>query len=237
MAGRDILCLHVGHCGNQVGAAFWDVVAAEHGIDAEGAYTGANRDVDLARVDAYFRELAPGRYVPRAMLVDLDPTGVDTIRSGRLGRLFNPNNVVVGQHGTGNNWAKGRYTDGAELLDNAMDVVRREVEYSDMLQGNGVLAPPPFLFLTWGARLSAVAQRWRRHWQRSDGRAADQASGRGIAVLQMQQQHQHQRRLLPSTLIATCPRSPCCRRPRPTRWCSRTTLCWASTTSSRTQTP
>lgn len=35
----------------------------------------------------------------------------------------------------GNNWAKGHYTEGAELVDQVLDVVRREAESCDCLQG------------------------------------------------------------------------------------------------------
>ena len=35
----------------------------------------------------------------------------------------------------GNNWAKGHYTEGAELIDEVMDVVRKEAEGCDCLQG------------------------------------------------------------------------------------------------------
>jgi hypothetical protein len=40
-----------------------------------------------------------------------------------------------GQSGAGNNWAKGHYTEGAELVDNVLDVVRKESEQCDCLQG------------------------------------------------------------------------------------------------------
>jgi tubulin beta len=36
---------------------------------------------------------------------------------------------------SGNNWAKGHYTEGAELVDQVLDVVRREAEGCDCLQG------------------------------------------------------------------------------------------------------
>merc|ERR1739845_213424 len=35
----------------------------------------------------------------------------------------------------GNNWAKGHYTEGAELIDSVLDVVRKEAEGCDCLQG------------------------------------------------------------------------------------------------------
>lgn len=37
--------------------------------------------------------------------------------------------------GAGNNWAKGHYTEGAELIDSVMDVLRKEAENCDCLQG------------------------------------------------------------------------------------------------------
>ena len=42
--------------------------------------------------------------------------------------LFRPDNFVFGQTGAGNNWAKGHYTEGAELIDSVLDVVRKEAE-------------------------------------------------------------------------------------------------------------
>ena len=48
------------------------------------------------------------QWVPRAILADLEPGVVDGVRAGRLGRLFRPDNIMVGSSGAGNNWAKGR---------------------------------------------------------------------------------------------------------------------------------
>ncbi|RYC77858.1 Tubulin beta chain [Fusarium oxysporum f. sp. narcissi] len=53
----------------------------------------------------------------------------------RPGPLFRPDNFVFGHSSAGNNWAKGHYTEGAELVDQVMDVVRREAESCDSLQG------------------------------------------------------------------------------------------------------
>lgn len=43
--------------------------------------------------------------------------------------------MFLGQSGAGNNWAKGHYTEGAELVDTVLDVVRKESESCDCLQG------------------------------------------------------------------------------------------------------
>ncbi|XP_045689067.1 tubulin beta-1 chain isoform X3 [Phyllostomus hastatus] len=89
---------------------------------------------------------------------------MDSIRSSRLGALFQPDSFVhgrspasggvlfpappppasgrrdgdssaAGNSGAGNNWAKGHYTEGAELLESVLDVVRAESEACDCLQG------------------------------------------------------------------------------------------------------
>uniref|UniRef100_A0A2K5LB91 Tubulin beta chain n=1 Tax=Cercocebus atys TaxID=9531 RepID=A0A2K5LB91_CERAT len=42
---------------------------------------------------------------------------------------------ACGQSGAGNNWARGHYTEGAELMESVMDVARKEAESCDCLQG------------------------------------------------------------------------------------------------------
>jgi len=83
----------------------------------------------------YYNSVSGGRYVPRAVLVDLEPGTMDSIRAGPYGTIFHPGNFVFGQSGAGNNWAKGHYTEGAELVDAVLDVVRKEAEGCDCLQG------------------------------------------------------------------------------------------------------
>lgn len=109
-------------------------MSAEHGISGDGSYHGDNEN-QLKRIDVYFHEGMEGRYVPRAVLTDLEPGTMDAIRAGPFGQLFRPDNFVFGQSGAGNNWAKGHYTEGAELVDAVMDVIRKESESCDTLQG------------------------------------------------------------------------------------------------------
>uniref|UniRef100_A0A7S2KH74 Tubulin beta chain n=1 Tax=Leptocylindrus danicus TaxID=163516 RepID=A0A7S2KH74_9STRA len=131
---REIVHLQAGQCGNQIGTKFWEVMSQEHGIQSDGTY-GGDLDLQLERINVYFNEGMNGRYVPRAVLTDLEPGTMDAIRAGNMGKVFRPDNFVFGQSGAGNNWAKGHYTEGAELVDSIMDVVRKEAESCDMLQG------------------------------------------------------------------------------------------------------
>ncbi|XP_068928590.1 tubulin beta-1 chain [Petaurus breviceps papuanus] len=131
---REIVHIQIGQCGNQIGSKFWEVIGDEHGIDATGSYHGDSA-LQLERINVYYNEAYAKKYVPRAVLVDLEPGTMDSIRSSRLGTLFQPDSFVHGNSGAGNNWAKGHYTEGAELIEHVMNVVRNESESCDCLQG------------------------------------------------------------------------------------------------------
>jgi len=132
---REIIHVQAGQCGNQIGGKFWDVITNEHGIDPSGSYVGTQESEQLERANVYFVEAQKHKYVPRAILVDLEPGTMDAIKSGPCGALFRPDNFVFGSNGAGNNWAKGHYTEGAELIEQAMEAIRREAEGCDCLQG------------------------------------------------------------------------------------------------------
>uniref|UniRef100_A0A915DR47 Tubulin beta chain n=1 Tax=Ditylenchus dipsaci TaxID=166011 RepID=A0A915DR47_9BILA len=114
---REIVHIQAGQCGNQIGSKFWEVISDEHGIQPDGQYKGES-DLQLERIDVYYNEANGGKYVPRAVLVDLEPGTMDSVRNSPYGQLFRPDNFVR-----------------AELVDNVLDVVRKEAEGCDCLQG------------------------------------------------------------------------------------------------------
>ncbi|KAF7256287.1 hypothetical protein EG68_06718 [Paragonimus skrjabini miyazakii] len=131
---REIVFIQLGQCGNQMGAKFWEVISDEHGLGTDGVYRG-DCDLQMERIHVYFTEAAAGRFVPRCVMADLEPGCLDNIRSGPCGYLFRPDNFVVGSGGAGNNWAKGYYTDGAELIESILELIRRECDACECLQG------------------------------------------------------------------------------------------------------
>jgi len=131
---REIIHVQVGQCGNQIGAKFWEVISGEHGIEPTGKYTG-KEDNQLEHINVYYNQGYHGNYVPRAICVDLEPGVVNNIKASPYGELFRPDNFIWGESGAGNSWAKGHYTEGAELVEEVLDVVRKEAENCDLLQG------------------------------------------------------------------------------------------------------
>ncbi|KAG6849284.1 hypothetical protein H0H93_009765 [Arthromyces matolae] len=116
-----------------VGEAFWKMLLAEHGLDEQGMYKGSD-PLQLARAGVYFSEIEHAhvnKYVPRSIQIDLEAGVCNRLRSGSLGSLFRPDTYIHGESGAGNNWAKGC----AELIDSILDVVRKQAEPCDALQG------------------------------------------------------------------------------------------------------
>jgi len=136
---REIIHVQVGQCGNQIGNAFWTTMGAEHKLEPNGKFKGKPEEDDnqmrLDKIDVYYQEAGTMRFVPRACLVDLEPGIMDVIKASPMGALFKPDNMCFGASGAGNNWAKGHYTEGAELIDEAVDIIRRETEGCDCPQG------------------------------------------------------------------------------------------------------
>ncbi|PIO64590.1 hypothetical protein TELCIR_13778 [Teladorsagia circumcincta] len=77
--------------------------------------TSAGREVDVV-----------GKHVPRAVFVDLEPTVVDEVRTGTYAKLFHPEQLITGKEDAANNYARGHYTIGKELIDVCMDRIRRQ---------------------------------------------------------------------------------------------------------------
>uniref|UniRef100_A0A914X0I8 C2H2-type domain-containing protein n=1 Tax=Plectus sambesii TaxID=2011161 RepID=A0A914X0I8_9BILA len=77
---REVVSVHVGQAGVQIGNACWELYCLEHGIQPDGQMPS---DSTIGQEDAsyntFFSETGAGKHVPRAVFVDLEPTviGVD----------------------------------------------------------------------------------------------------------------------------------------------------------------
>jgi len=60
---------------------------------------------------------------------------MDVITNSNIGNMFRPDNFIAGSTGAGNNWAKGHYTEGAELVDSVLDIIRKEAESCECMEG------------------------------------------------------------------------------------------------------
>ena len=105
---REIIHVQVGQCGNQIGNKFWETMATEHRLKPDGMFKGKPEEGDnperLDKIGVYYQETETMRFVPRACLVDLEPSIIDAIKASPMGALFKPDNMCVGASGGANNW-------------------------------------------------------------------------------------------------------------------------------------
>merc|ERR1712025_789216 len=80
-------------------------------------------------------ETGAGQFVPRNITVDLEPTVVDDVRTGRYAQMFHPEFLLNGKEDAANNFARGHYTVGKEILDQVNDRLRKLVDNSQNVQG------------------------------------------------------------------------------------------------------
>ncbi|CAD6184495.1 unnamed protein product [Caenorhabditis auriculariae] len=135
MVHGELMTVHVGQCGNQLAQAFWKSMCEEHRIDERGQTT-TERDFNDIK-EMLFYQADDNHYVPRAVLVDLEPRVINgMMQSPTFSNLFNTDNIFLSDHGggAGNNWANG-YGQGREVQESIMDIIVREAENADNIEG------------------------------------------------------------------------------------------------------
>nr|XP_005906298.1 PREDICTED: LOW QUALITY PROTEIN: tubulin alpha-1 chain-like [Bos mutus] len=123
---RECISIHVGQAGVQIGNACWELYCLEHGIQPDGQMPS---DKTIGGGDdsfnTFFSEMGAGKHVPRAVFVDLEPTVIDEVRTGTYRQLFHPEQLISGKEDAANNYARGHYTIGKEIIDLVLDRVRK----------------------------------------------------------------------------------------------------------------
>lgn len=102
----------------------------------ESKYPSLHIPTDVKKLcKHYIGSFNGNHFVPRAVLIDHDPTTIDEISASPISSIFSANSLISGSGGTGNNWAGGYYTQGNDLIDDIMSRIRYETENCDYLQG------------------------------------------------------------------------------------------------------
>merc|ERR1712196_367020 len=65
------------------------------------------------------------RLVPASICLDLEPTVIDEVRTGTYRQLYHPEQLISGKEDAANNYARGHYTVGKEIVDLALDRIRK----------------------------------------------------------------------------------------------------------------
>jgi len=133
---RECISVHVGQAGVQIGNSCWELYCLEHGILPDGQMPS---DKTIGGGDdsfnTFFSETDSGKHVPRAIFVDLEPSVVDEVRTGTYRQLYHPEQLITGKEDAANNYARGHYTCGKEIIDLVIERIRKLADQSTGLQG------------------------------------------------------------------------------------------------------
>jgi len=134
---REVLTVSVGQGGIQLGNAIWNQYCAEHGVDVGGKLDDNHKkEAQNQYFGTFFDEIeSSGKYVPRNLCVDLEPTVVDDIKNGPRANFFHPEYLLSGTEDAANNFARGHYTVGKEMMERVNDKVRKLADNCENVQG------------------------------------------------------------------------------------------------------
>merc|ERR1712117_42651 len=132
---RECISVHVGQAGCQMGNACWELYCLEHGIQPDGQLPSDKATAGDDSFSTFFTETGAGKHVPRAVFLDLEPTVVDEVRTGTYRQLFHPEQLISGKEDVANNFARGHYTIGKEIVDLCLDRIRKLADQCTGLQG------------------------------------------------------------------------------------------------------
>jgi len=141
LMSNEIVTICVGQCGNQVGSQYWNYLMKEHGINpltrrltSEANALDASEVLSIDRKDINFYRDDLGNFVPRAILIDLEPRVINHVQS-KYNHVFNPENIYIDSSGggAGNNWATG-HAKADKIGEDLHNILAREAEACDSLE-------------------------------------------------------------------------------------------------------
>lgn len=109
---REVISIHIGQAGVQLGQSCWELYCLEHGISPDGTFPAGGEPTDDHAFNTFFSETGAGKHVPRAIYLDLEPSAIDEVRIGNYRQLFHPDQLVNGKEDSGGTFARGHYTIG-----------------------------------------------------------------------------------------------------------------------------
>jgi len=139
MAAKEVVTIHIGQAGCQVGTSVWELLCREHEIQADGERDPAATlppEGEQDPFESFFFQTSSGKHVPRTVMLDTDPASRDEILTGDYKALYHPESILAYKQDMKNNFFEGRMT-GREykLRERMMDQIRAKVDMCNNLQG------------------------------------------------------------------------------------------------------
>lgn len=130
---REVISVHVGQAGVQLGNACWELFCLEHSIQPDGQRVLHTPAEEAS--STFFRESESGKHIPRSVFIDLDPSQIDEVRSGPYKNLYSSEQLISGKEDAASLYARGRYFLGSLIEDLCLEGVRKLADACYDLEG------------------------------------------------------------------------------------------------------
>ena len=132
----EIIHLHIGQCGVQLGSAFWEQFALEHGIEPDGTLSATQSFQNSEnKLNKLFYETKEGKYNARSLSADADPLVIDSVKKGENRQLFNPGNLLCHKEESGGIHPRANYGYNRAFHESFMERLRQLSESCESLEG------------------------------------------------------------------------------------------------------
>jgi len=132
----EIIHIHIGQCGVQLGSAFWEQYMVEHGIEPDGSLSATKSfENGENKINKLFYETKEGKYHARSLFVDADSFVIDSIKKGENRQIFNPSNLLCHKEESGGIHSRAHYTSCPKFRDFTLDKLRQLSESYESPQG------------------------------------------------------------------------------------------------------
>ena len=107
---------------------------SEHGISPQGIVNENAINGD-DRKDVFFYQADDDHFVPRSILIDMQPRVINNIQNSDFSKFFNQENIYMPKEecGAGNVWAKV-YSHADKVDEEIMDMLEREADFFEQFK-------------------------------------------------------------------------------------------------------
>mmetsp|Transcript_8227 Transcript_8227/g.16202 ORF Transcript_8227/g.16202 Transcript_8227/m.16202 type:complete len:336 (+) Transcript_8227:3576-4583(+) len=130
---KQVVSIHVGQTGVQVGSSVWELFCREHSIQPDGMLAADSTTDTSSHVESFFRVNESGKHTPRAIFIDTDSNATDALAAGQYGSIYE--NVIGGNKNSSNLFSKGSRMLPQDLSESLTDSLNKQVENCDSFEG------------------------------------------------------------------------------------------------------
>ena len=115
---REVLQLHIGSAGIEIGNSCWQLYCLEHHLNFDGHFVNEVNSDDIIPPQSFFFQ-ENQHYRPRALFIDIDSNAMDGIKTSRMKNFYNDNQFLV----------------SSTTSDSILNRIRKQIEGDDYFQG------------------------------------------------------------------------------------------------------